>query len=277
MNTLYLFLDNKYTSIYFKLIKRAKVRTLEGYGEKHHIIPTALLKTDNVVKLTAREHLLCHLLLTKMTEGNANHKMQWALNRMMSGSKTFHPGRQKSTSRVYEQARLKFIELLKRPKSEDHKRKISEALKGHAVTELSRSLFIKRNSRPHSQETKDKMSKSAKGKQKTEEMKAKLSKSKTGIKRAPFSEEWKQSLSIANKGRPKSQETKEKMSIASKDYMKDKTWKNSHAAAMKKLIGQVFITDGVHNKRIALEELQALQVPWRKGMTRSTNRANRQT
>jgi hypothetical protein len=32
-----LFIDNKYSRIYFRLIERARTRTLEGYRERHHI------------------------------------------------------------------------------------------------------------------------------------------------------------------------------------------------------------------------------------------------
>ena len=108
------------------------------------------------------------------------------------------------------------------------------------------------------------MSFASKGKPKSIETRNKMSESKIGVKRHQFSDEWKKSLSIANKGRPKSQETKDRMSKASKDYMKNEKWKNSHAEAMKKFIGQIFITDGVHNKRISVEDLTNLQHPWRK-------------
>lgn len=264
-NSLYQFLDNKYTLIYYKLINRAKTRILDGYVEKHHIIPRCLLKTNNVVKLTAREHLLCHLLLTKMTEGIDNYKMQWALNWMRSSSK-FHLGRKKATGRVYEQARLNFIQMLKQPKSKEHKFKISEALKGHSVSDINREAFIKRNCGPHSQETKDRMSRSAKGKPKSEEMKAKLSKSKTGINRPPFSDEWKAALSLAKKGQLKSEETKKRMSEVDRSYVKTSNWKELHNNGMKKRIGKVFINDGLINRMIFPKEL--LPDGWKLGMIR---------
>jgi len=54
-----------YQKIYDQIIERAKNRKLEGYKEKHHIIPKCLGGPDNkenLVELTAREHFLCHLL-----------------------------------------------------------------------------------------------------------------------------------------------------------------------------------------------------------------------
>lgn len=77
-----LFIDNKYTHIYYKIIERAKSRTIFDYKEKHHIIPKSLggnNSKENIVALTAREHFICHLLLTKMTTGEARSKMSLAV------------------------------------------------------------------------------------------------------------------------------------------------------------------------------------------------------
>ena len=80
------FLQNKYTKWYFNIIDAAKLRELtDGYFEKHHIIPKSLggsNRKGNLVKLTAREHFICHRLLVKMVEGNALHKMAAASYRM---------------------------------------------------------------------------------------------------------------------------------------------------------------------------------------------------
>lgn len=73
-----LFIQNKYTRWYFSIISNAKSRTIEGYCEIHHIIPRSLGGNDsneNLVSLTAREHFICHMLLVKMTQDSAYHKM----------------------------------------------------------------------------------------------------------------------------------------------------------------------------------------------------------
>ena len=73
-----LFIDNKYTRIYYTIIERAKSKIISGYTEKHHIIPKSLggsNDNDNIVALTAREHFICHLLLTKMVTGKDRNKM----------------------------------------------------------------------------------------------------------------------------------------------------------------------------------------------------------
>jgi hypothetical protein len=84
-----IFISNKYTNWYNSIIDNAQRRTLptNTYIEKHHIIPRSLGGTNeesNIVKLTAREHFICHLLLTKMTQGRNKHKMSKALTMIMS-------------------------------------------------------------------------------------------------------------------------------------------------------------------------------------------------
>ena len=80
-----LFIDNKYTRWYYNIIERAQTRTITGYTEKHHIIPKSLggnNSIENLTTLTAREHYVCHWLLTKMVTGAAKQKMSYALHAM---------------------------------------------------------------------------------------------------------------------------------------------------------------------------------------------------
>ena len=87
-----IYLDNKYTRCYFSIIERAKSRTLECYVEKHHIIPKSLggnNRNDNIVSLTAREHFICHWLLTKMLEeGKLKWKMLYAFGAFLQKNKS---------------------------------------------------------------------------------------------------------------------------------------------------------------------------------------------
>lgn len=62
-----------YQRIYTNIIKRGQNRILEGYKEKHHIVPRCLGGTNdasNLVSLTPEEHYLCHLLLVKIHPNN---------------------------------------------------------------------------------------------------------------------------------------------------------------------------------------------------------------
>ena len=107
-----IFISNKYTIWYNSIINNAKTRTITGYTEKHHIIPKSLGGSNektNVVKLTAREHFVCHLLLTKMTTGNDRYKMIFALH-MLSNVKNIGEGRYTASSKLYEYAKKSFKE-----------------------------------------------------------------------------------------------------------------------------------------------------------------------
>lgn len=76
-----------YSRLYYKIIENRKNNTFNGYTECHHILPKSLGGTNdksNLVDLTAREHFICHLLLTKMYPVGTNewHKMIKAFNAM---------------------------------------------------------------------------------------------------------------------------------------------------------------------------------------------------
>ena len=79
-----------YKFVYNCIISKAKNRTeLSEYYEKHHILPKSLGGSNdetNLVKLTAREHFICHWLLVKMYEKGSveRKKMLFAFWRMKS-------------------------------------------------------------------------------------------------------------------------------------------------------------------------------------------------
>ena len=63
----------EYKKIYNQIVERAKNREIEGYTEEHHIIPKCMGGGDekeNLVKLTAKEHFLCHKLLCEIYPNN---------------------------------------------------------------------------------------------------------------------------------------------------------------------------------------------------------------
>jgi hypothetical protein len=104
-----MFKNNKYTKWYFSIVERGK-NNKNGLFEIHHIIPKSLGGTDdeyNLVKLTPREHYVCHWLLTKMTEGIYKSKMTFSLHTFFH----FNKHRKLSfTSRQYDFHKKKFIE-----------------------------------------------------------------------------------------------------------------------------------------------------------------------
>jgi len=128
-----------YQRIYNQIIEKAKNRSLEGYKEKHHIIPKCIggnNSLDNIVELTAREHFLCHRLLCEIYPTET--KLWYSLWLMMIGK-----NRQNSllpyklSSRSYEKLKLDFIKRIKgvnKPSNKGRKvtwgDKISNSLKG---------------------------------------------------------------------------------------------------------------------------------------------------
>lgn len=88
-----MFIENKYRNLYFKIINNAVNRRLDSniYVERHHIIPRSLggdNSKSNIVKLTAREHFICHLLLIKFVESNYHQiKMKYALGKFIQCNK----------------------------------------------------------------------------------------------------------------------------------------------------------------------------------------------
>lgn len=104
------FLKNKYTNWYLKIIQNAKNRTNNPnlFYEKHHIIPLSLKGKNtisNLVKLTPKEHFICHLLLTKMVECKNICKMVYALN--MMANTPYKAKYKRYNSTIFQKIRIK--------------------------------------------------------------------------------------------------------------------------------------------------------------------------
>lgn len=111
-----MYLTNKYTRWYYNIIKRAQTRIITGYTEKHHIIPRSLGGTNdqsNLVRLTAKEHFVCHLLLTKMTEGKFKRSMCYAVWQMTNINGRTTRERYTPTASMYEVLRRQLSESYK--------------------------------------------------------------------------------------------------------------------------------------------------------------------
>lgn len=200
-----MFKENKYTKWYNSIIAHAKEDVncrLTGRFEKHHIIPKSLGGSDlpdNLVKLTPREHFICHLLLIRMLDGRDLFRMVAALNLMMNNVNK-RLGRVKVTNRKYDASRY----YAKVEFSEEHRRKLSEAAK-------------RRNpiTRKQSAEANEKRRQFMRSYKKTPEHIAKYAESQRGQVRGSWgshSEETKAKISALHKGKPKSEEHRKKIS-----------------------------------------------------------------
>ena len=145
-----LFTANKYTRWYYDIVNRAKTRTLlaDTYYEKHHIIPRSLKgknNKDNLVKLTAREHFICHWLLTKMVTGKEKKKMAYAC-KMMMHSHNKGQQRYRVTSKIYESLKQNLNIILKdREFTDEWRAKLKVAARNRADNENVQSTQIRRD------------------------------------------------------------------------------------------------------------------------------------
>lgn len=110
-----------YQEIYNKIIKNRLENPLETYTEKHHIIPKSLggnNKQTNLVKLSAREHYICHLLLTKIYNTGIEHdKMIYAFLMMCNMKSSSQKRDFKVNSRLYEKRRIEYSQIMSKKKS----------------------------------------------------------------------------------------------------------------------------------------------------------------
>jgi len=147
-----LFTANKYTRWYNQLVEQAKVRVLprDVYTEKHHIIPRSLggdNSVDNLVRLTAREHFVCHWLLTKMVDGAEQKKMAYAC-KMMMHSHGDGQQRYRITSSVYESLKQNLNTILKnRVFTESWREKLKVSAQRRAQNEGPEQKAIRRANR----------------------------------------------------------------------------------------------------------------------------------
>ena len=124
-----------YQKIYNQIIEKAKTRMLEGYKEKHHIIPKCLggnNDENNLVELTAREHFLCHMLLCEI-HPNEN-KLKHALFLMAIGKQKVKEKIYVIGSRVYERLKTEYSQMLTGKKqSKETRDKKSKSMIGHSM------------------------------------------------------------------------------------------------------------------------------------------------
>lgn len=223
-----MFIDNKYQKWYYNIINIAKDRIIDEYTEIHHIIPKSLGGSNNksnLIKVTAREHFILHLLLVKFVSGKSKRSMIFALN-AMSNLENNNQNRYIPKSKIYSISRKLYSEeqskrisgknnpMYGKTHTEEAKLKISKANKGKIPSNKGKPLSI---------EQKNKISKATSGKNNpmygkthTEETKLKQSNAKLGKPNIKLqgkikSESHRKKLSEANKGKLFSEERKLKL------------------------------------------------------------------
>lgn len=138
-----MFNENKYTRWYYNIISNAQKSQRDGYTETHHIIPKSLGGDDsisNLVKLTPKEHYICHALLVKMVDSPKHIRSMYAAFNMM------HVGRngKKYTSKLYDYYKVKFYkrhseQQMGKVRSLESRQKQSESARGKPWSEKKRA------------------------------------------------------------------------------------------------------------------------------------------
>ncbi len=196
-----------YAAHYDRLIVRARGRNMEGYRERHHVLPRCMgggNEPGNIVELTPEEHFVAHQLLVRIFPSVCG--LTHAAN-LMAG----RLGRNKTYGWL--RRRLAVIMLGNtfsngKPKSPEHRAKIGAAHSGRTHSREHRAkLSAVRTGRKLSKEHIEKVVLALRGVPKPAGFGAKIAATKTGVKRKPFTR------------RPHSPEHREKLSVARRAYL----------------------------------------------------------
>lgn len=204
-----LFIKNKYTKIYARIIIRARRRRIEGYFETHHILPKSCGGSDsvnNLVNLTYKEHFIVHMILPKILK----NKKQ--VNSMIFARECFINGFNKKVhknynSRLYSSIKKECSELRRKYWQGENNPGKNPSL------ETRKRMSLAQKNRVISDETKRKMSISKRGKPLKKNHKLNISKGNISKEK---SEVHRRKISEANKGKVLSDSTKRKISEANK-------------------------------------------------------------
>ena len=234
-----------YSAIYCSLIERRISNPLSDgeYGEVHHIIPKSEggdNSQDNLIRLSARDHYVAHLLLAKIYD---DQKMYSAVIYMQTGCKN---RKFKFNSRLYETIRKEYSSKISGknhwnygkpswnkgiPLSDEQKEKLRKALTGRHLKES----------------TKEKL----RGKTHTDEWKAKMSEKMSG-KNNPFygkshTPETMKRIKAKLTGRSRSKDACEKASIS---IHKLKWWNNGKENVRKRECPAGFVAGRLKKKKL---------------------------
>lgn len=197
--------------MYEALISRAKSRTLEGYSERHHVIPKCVGGTDekaNIVRLTAQEHYVAHLLLMKMMPDEP--KLVHAAWTMIRRSR-FVNGR--SGGKAYAWLRVKYAQMMR------------EKMSGHtptSETKAKRSASAKKNT--VSEEQRKRMTAASTATRTTPEFRARISEK--------LKQQWQDPAFRAAKAASMMNRSSEKRSAAMRNRWKDDSYRSRMQAKL---------------------------------------------
>lgn len=168
--------ENVYNRIIERALKEDRKKGCGVYYEKHHILPRCIGGTNdksNLILLTAKEHYICHRLLTLMYPDNK--KIAFAFWNMCRPSNEWHD-RYIVSANGYAYARSHLSNTYKGRTAWNKGKKLTdEQLAKHATRKPDYAPWNKgKKTGPQSEVTKEKRRQKLKGKPRSEETKQKL-------------------------------------------------------------------------------------------------------
>jgi hypothetical protein len=231
-----IFIDNKYTRWYHAIVAARLASPLAkgSYSESHHIMPRSLGGSDdpgNLVPLTAREHFICHWLLTKMTAGDSRVKML----RAFWGMRANKSGKRYTNARAYDALKTEYAKMM------------SEMMMGENNPNWGNTWTDEQKQAQADKVRGDKNGAKQPG------VGAKIAATKNGVKRESFSQEWIDAMSDAKMG--------EKNNMFGKKHREDSKALQSEKASL-----MMWVNDGTTSKRIYKTDSQPyLDSGWLQG------------
>ena len=142
-------MNQHYLNRYYKFINSLKNQTVDGYFEKHHIVPRShggSNDKENLIKLTARQHYVAHWMLWKAYGKEMTTAFHYMTHVGRYGkrinSRTFEllkleeDARNRSRKHTPEAIEKNRQAHLGKKITEEHKKAISKALKGKPKSRL---------------------------------------------------------------------------------------------------------------------------------------------
>lgn len=189
---------NKYKKWYNNIVKRGQTPRPDLYTENHHIVPDAFYKNRsrsgrtgwldgnpedpaNKTELTAKEHLVCHWLLTRIyKEGRERHVVLNAVRMLQAKTQKHQRYTSRLTGRLYQRIKEEYSQL----QSQRFSGK-GNGFYGKKHTPEARAAISQKNT----------------GKKLTEAQIAKQVAAQTGRTRKPFSNEWRNNMAKNHKSK----------------------------------------------------------------------------
>lgn len=202
--------NEKHLKRYLTFIEsRVRVLSESESVEQHHIIPRSLggsNEPENIIRLTMREHYIAHMILWKAFGGpmaiafflmSIGNKKKYRIRLTAKQYQTLKMNRAQAVVTPEFRQKMSVI-MTGAPRSEEHRRKISQTLKeGYASGRIKRQV----------------------GKTASEETRAKLSKAFTGRPLGPMTEDHKRKIAQSHIGIEHTDETKKRLSEIQKRHI----------------------------------------------------------